>query len=152
MKKTTVFPVACDESLTGGELLELGKYAWVHRELRRKGLIGVSLPESRIVKLHMVELVSFEDDLYLGEVFDRFKEEGLERPNIEASLRFGILYPDEQTKCPIIFPLDKPIQSRGDGANLILVLSEDDGCRVADVEWMGLCCPAGTTFAAVRPN
>ena len=151
MRKPKVFPVFCDESLTGGELLKLGNYDWVHRQLRGRGLFGIHLDhEFRTQKLHVVELVSFDDDLYLGEVFDRFKKRGLERPGIEASLRFGANYPDEQTKQPIIFPLDEPIKSQGDGANLLFVLSSDDGHRVADVDWMGHCWPAGTVFAAIR--
>ncbi|MBI2039240.1 MAG: hypothetical protein HYT22_03110 [Candidatus Niyogibacteria bacterium] len=150
IKKTTVFPVACDESLTGGELLALGKYDWVHRELRRRGLFGIRSPEFRTPKIYMVEIHEFDEDLYMGEVFDRFKEMGLERPTIEASLRFGAYYPDEQKKRAIVFPLDKPIESRNDGANLLFVLSSDGSYRVADVEWMGCCWPAGTAFAAVR--
>lgn len=152
VKPRTEFPITLWGDISVEDLLVLGKYYIVGGRTQSK------LPP---INMHrkayncVVELVEFDHDPTVDELLEEFERLGLEQPTVEAALYFGIHYPDEQGKNPIIF-LHKPVEDSDDLGH-VLVLGLTDKKRSVDflrgigfgISKHGLNCEY--VFAGVRP-
>lgn len=137
-----VFSITC-EGAKASELVRLGKYDWVNSDITDKRFpIEPHAPVSSTI-----ELVEFDHDPDSEEVLVEFARRGLERPSYEDALAFGIAYPEEQRKHPVVF-LHDPVQAGG--SRDVLVLHGDDRGRDLDLDWFGSRWLRYDVFAAVR--
>lgn len=144
---SNVFRITCEGSYKTSELVMRGRYAcsndWITDErfpLQKHAPIG-----------RTIELVSFDHNSALEEVLAEFSNRGLERPTYEDALYFGIEYPNEPRKHPIVF-LHEPVQASPLGRGHVLVLNEHVDKRLLLLVWFGAWWYRSCVFAAVRSN
>lgn len=126
-----VFPYifTCD-GVKASELVKRGKYDWVNDLITDK-LFPI---EKHASVSRTIELVEFDHDPSSEEVLAEFRSRGLKRPSYEDALVFGIVYPEEQRKHPVVF-LHEPVVAVG--SRFVLVLREDAGYRYLLLHWFG---------------
>ena len=126
-----------------------GSKYWIIKLLDELFPIKTHAPISRTIKP-----ISFSGRRMTSEgVLAEFVHCGLERPTYEEALTFGIMYPEEQRKCPIIFlhePVEIP-QAKNDAGNYgVLVLSRNrENGRVVSLRQFCFPWGADLVFAAV---
>lgn len=140
-----VFTLTLEGAYKVSELVKQGKYDWVNDWITDEcfPLEFESLPMR-----HTIELVEFEHDSTSEEVLAEFERLELERPTYEDALYFGIQYPEEQRKYPIVF-LHEPVQGPC-GRRHILGLDERVGKRRLNLRWFDNGWLQKDVFAAVR--
>ena len=136
------FLLTLDGSYSASKLIKKGKYDWFNDDITDE-----RFPiQKREPIEHKIELVEFDHDPSSEEVLAEFKERGLERPIYEDAFYYGIKYPEEQRKHPVVF-LHEPVLNP-DGRRNVLVLGGDDGERRLRLicfgyEWSRRCAFAG---------
>ncbi len=139
-----VFSITTTGEEKTSALVKRGKYDWTD------GAIGDELfpiaphePEER-----EIVLISFDEhDPTSEDVLAEFEKRGLERPTTEDALVFGVTYPDEQKKAPIVF-FHEPVRVRG--GRRVLVLRGYARLRCLYLFWFGARWLRRCDFAAVR--
>ncbi len=144
-KTDNVFSVICEGSYKASELVARGNYDWANDWITDERFpIQKHAPVSRTI-----ELVKFiNHDPTSEEVLAEFARRGLERPTYEDALYFGIQYPEEQRKRPVVFlhePVLLPDDYRG-----VLVLRGYAGRRSLSLYWFGDHWGRDYAFAGVR--
>lgn len=136
------FSITC-EGIKASELVKRGKYDWVNDSITDKLFpIEKHTPVSRVI-----ELVKFNHNPTSEEVLAEFERLGLERPTCEDAFIFGIAYPEEQRKHPVVF-LHETV--RVGGGRCVLVLRERDHGRDLDLHWFDRGWRRFCVFAAAR--
>gem|GEM_PF-1281566 len=97
-----------------------------------------------------IELVEFDHGPSTEEVFAEFAKRGLERPAYEHALNFGIDYPEEQRKHPIVF-LHEPVLDPH-GHHSVFVLGGSSGERNLHLYQSGSKWFSHYVFAGVRKS
>lgn len=137
-----IFSLICEGTKTS-ELVKRGKYDWANDAITSEHFpIEAHPPVSRTV-----ELVEFYHDPTSKEVLHEFARRGLERPTYEDALVFGVKYPEEQRKHPVVF-LHEPVQVGG--SRDVLVLDEGGRGRGLDLYWFDDGWNRSDVFPAVR--
>ncbi len=124
-----VFTLALQGKAKASELVRQGKYYWVNDWITDKRF---PIQEHALVS-RTIELVKFDHDPTSEEVLTELARRGLERPTYEDALYFGIEYPEEQRKHPVVFLHELVLDPAGN--RLVLVLVEDAGKRGLLLEW-----------------
>lgn len=136
------FSITC-EGIKASELVRRGKYDWAN-----DSITDTLFPiEPHAQETRMIELVEFDHDPGSEEVLAEFARRGLERPTPEDALAFGIAYPEEQRKHPVVF-LHEPVLV--DGFRSVLVLDGSDRERNLNLNWFAYRWNRYYVFAAVR--
>lgn len=144
-KPAKIFPITCSGSYTTSELVKRGKYDWSADLITDERFpLQTHPPANKII-----ELMSFDHDLISEEVLAVFNYRGLELPSYEDALHFGIKYPNEQVKHPIVF-LQYEVMFNLTSNRVVFVLNKDSRGRCLDLDlftgdWGKHC-----VFAAVR--
>ena len=117
---TGSFVITCDGSLKASELVKRGHFVWFDERMTNMWFRIVS----HMPKTSTIVLIGAgrKTTLAFGEELEQFERLGLQRPTFEQALMFGIRYPEEQVKHPIVW-LHEPIQ------NSVVVLHVKDGKR-----------------------
>ena len=140
-----VFSITTTGEEKTSALLKRGKYDWAD------SAIGDDLfpIEHHEPKEREIVLITFQHDPTSEEVLAEFKRRGLERPTPEDAFVFGVTYPDEQKKQPVVF-LHKPVRVLGH--RHVLVLCESARERYLYLSRFDLGWTRDYVFAAVRPS
>lgn len=143
------FRITCAGSYTTSELIARGKYAWSHDLIADKRF-PVSKHKS---KDKTIELVSFGFETTSDEVLATLSHRGLILPSYEDAFYFGIKFPNEQVKHPIIFLFYEVVFDLASNC-LTLSLHKDGRGRCLTVDrfyssgkWNKNC-----VFAAIQPD
>lgn len=125
------FRITCEGSYKISELVRQGNYNWVNDWITDERFpVEEHAPVGRTI-----ELIEFDYDPNSAELLSVFAYRGLERPTYEDALYFGIKYPEEQRKRPIVF-LHEPVLGRS-GSRDVLVLNGSARRRGLDLDWFG---------------
>ena len=139
-----VFSLTLEGNKTTSELIKLGEYHWFHDWITDERFpIQPHAPLSRVI-----EYVVFDHDVGSKEVLAEFAQRDLMRSTYEDPLYFGIKYPEEQRKAPLVW-LHEPVQGPN-GFRSVLALDgggRERGVRLDrfDGRW-----GRGCVFPAVR--
>ncbi|MDO8470349.1 MAG: hypothetical protein Q7S63_00015 [bacterium] len=140
----SVFSLTLEGSSKTSDLVKQGKYDWSDDLI-----IDERFPIQEHAPLDRdIELFEFDHDPSDGEVLEELKRRGLERPTYEDALYFGIKYPEEQRKRPIVF-LHEPVRDPRGGLG-VLVLGGLAGLRYLRLDWLGDRWDRDYVFAGVR--
>lgn len=139
-----IFPIVCEGGKKATELARLGRYDdWSKDITDDRFPLAKHEPEERVI-----ELIEFNYDPTSKDVLREFAKRGLERPTAEDALCFGIQYPKEQVKRPIVF-LHEPVLGP-DSRRFVLILDGVFGYRELALGWFDSHWFRGCAFAAVR--
>lgn len=124
-----MWPVTTDGNLNAGKLIDLGKYGWKNPDATaehfphiRKGQVNVNL-----------ERAEFDEAVTGPEAEKWLEENGYELEESDALLAFGIKYPIEQRRRPIVC-IGKNSRWQGrDGSVFVLCLYRGDSNRDLDM-------------------
>jgi len=136
------FSITCNGIKTS-VLVKRGQYDWTNASI---GDTLFSIKKHKPVT-RQIELVEFDHTVTSEEVLAEFARRGLERPTYEDGLVFGVMYPEEQRKHPVVF-LHEAVQVSGHRS--VLVLNESVGMRHLSLVWFGGRWFRFYVFAAVR--
>lgn len=129
---------------SASSLVKQGGYDWVNGSITDE-----RFPIQKHASLNRkIELFGFDHEPTDDEVLQELRRRNLKRPIYEDALYFGIEYPEEQRKHPIVF-LHKPVRVPRGGLD-VLVLCERAGRRELDLYWFNLGWPRYCVFAGVR--
>lgn len=105
-----VFPITC-EGVKTSELVKHGRYDDADERITDKLFpIERHAPQARMIEIVKLEL---GHDPTSNEVLAEFVRRGLKQPTYEDALVFGVAYPKEQKKHPIVF-LHEPVRVGSD--------------------------------------
>lgn len=141
-KARNIFSIVC-EGVKASELVKRGRYDWVNSDITDE-LFPI---EEHASQGRTIELIEFGHDPTSEEVIAEFARRDLERPTHEDALAFGIAYPEEQRKHPVIF-LHEPVLALG--GLRVLVLGGGGRGRDLGLRWFGGRWNRVCVFAAVR--
>jgi len=146
-----IFQLAVDGNRTTEEMVEAGKYVWVHSQIDSENFPARPRPAGQ----RIIELIGFDydppyDPTYV--VLAKAKKRGLERPVYEDALDFGEQFPEKQTKKLIVF-LHEPLADLCGNNKEVMVLGNDSKGRYLSLRcfndyWQRMKC----LFAFVRPT
>ena len=139
-----VFTITCKGVYGTSDLVALGRYDWSNDWITNERF---SLAKHDPV-VRTIELIEFDHDPTSEKVLGEFGRRGLERPTYEDALYFGIQYPEEQRKHPVVF-LHEPVLDP-DGDRDVLVLGGDADRRRLSLYWFGDRWGRDYVFAGVR--
>jgi len=122
-----LFSITC-EGDKASELVKRGKYNWTNDLITDK-LFPI---KSHSSQSRTFELVRFDHNVTSDEALAEFARRDLKRPTYEDALVFGINYPEEQRKHPVVF-LHEPVDVVGDRS--VLVLFGSAGGRRLNLGW-----------------
>ncbi len=139
-----IFSLSVEGKHTVSKLIVLGRYDWAN-----DGIIDERFP----IVVHepmnrTIEYVTFDHDLDSEEVLVEFARHGLKCPTYEDAFYFGIQYPEEQRKHPIVW-LHEPVQDP-QGVRYVLVLYKNGRRRELYLFWFDRGWYRGCVFPAVR--
>ena len=144
-QKEGIFPTKVNYDLSVESLVANGKYDWKNENITNKNFPTTKKGE---VSLNM-ELVHFNQTLTSEEVIADLKKRGFRPAELHELLSFGIQYPEEQRKYPIV-----ALGSvwRWDVGRRVPYLDGDGGKRDLNLDyfdslWVGYC-----RFLAVRES
>ncbi len=132
---------------TTEELVRDGRHNWANSDITSKNFPARARKE-KSVKIEFIEGKDFDHDPTSEEVLAEAKQRGLERPQYEDCLYFGVEHPEVQREGPVIF-LHEPWRD-SDGILRVVTLWSSDGYRKLDLfcfalRWFRIC-----RFAFVR--
>lgn len=120
-----MWPVTIDGNLNAGKLIDLGKYGWKnpdataeHFPYVRKGQTNVTL-----------ELYEFDDTVTGSEAEQKIDADGYQLEESDALLTFGIKYPIEQRRRPVVCIGKNSRWQHRDGLVCVLCLGLDHSGR-----------------------
>lgn len=117
------------------ELVELGGYGFSLKEWMtdERFPLHKHRPVQRTIEL--VELPKLNRPKPF-DIFSEFERRNLERPTYEDALYFGILYPLEQTKHPVVF-LHEPVMGPDGGLGILILTKFPAGHRFLNILVVG---------------
>lgn len=113
------------------ELVELGNYGFSLKDLMTDERFP--LHKHRPIQ-RKIELVKFTRSNYVQplDILSEFTHRDLEQPTYEDALYFGILYPMEQTKHPVVF-LHEPVWGPAGGLGILILTKLPTGGRFLNI-------------------
>ncbi|MFH1036542.1 MAG: hypothetical protein V1756_00525 [Patescibacteria group bacterium] len=125
------------------ELVKQGEYFLVMSEIT-----DTVFPRSLPGETRQIELIEIDHNLGTNDVLKELECYGLKRPTWQDALQFGIEYPEEQRKRPIVF-LHEPILTVC-GRRVIMLSSDKEGNRYLEVQFTSGIFTHPCAFAGVR--
>lgn len=120
-----IFLITYDGQHKTSELVAFGKYYQSNDRITDE-LFPIKKRTERMIR--MIELIELGYYTTSEEVLAEFVRRGLELPTYEDALYFGIQYPEEQRRRPIVF-LHEPVLSMGNRRYVLTLETVVDGER-----------------------
>lgn len=138
------FRIGINYDKTLDQLIADGQYKWVSQDINSKlfHFSGAGIIEANLVLVHLNRTASTQ------EILDELKRLNLVPARIEHLLTFGISFPDEQLKYPVIAL--GSVSQIADGRQIVASLWKQDGERILRRGWPEVNWPSHARFLAIQ--